>query len=322
MNTIHNCCVIDPYVSHENKTLFGIPFDKINEIDFRKKDGTQIKQLTGLEVKEIKKMIKIVSKQYHLKKIKTVPKPIKNENNIEQYATPFLYLFRKTIIHSKGPCFYNKALSNNEVDPITQEELKDIPAKYFISFEEDGLYYSFDIRYFNKSKEFVNPFTTKKINEKNTAYIKKQLSKLIAHRIDLEYESDAEITMSQRAVSLFTDIDKLDNYTNVKWFLDLDTYQLKRWYKKAEDIWNYRANLTNEQKKKIVSNKVMFTLPLKYVQKMNDLEKLREIVLNEIEKLISTSTDKNERKLGCLYVLIALCEVSEDAYNAMPWLSM
>ena len=47
---------------------------------------------------------------------------------------------------------------------------------------------------------------------------------------------------------------------------------------------------------------------------------LQDIVLNEIEILISSSEDLENKKSGGYYVLISLTEVSLDYADDYPWL--
>ena len=43
---------------------------------------------------------------------------------------------------------------------------------------------------------------------------------------------------------------ELNNYVDVNWFLNLNRVQLKKLYRNAEDIWNYRIqHLTNQIEK-------------------------------------------------------------------------
>ena len=48
--------------------------------------------------------------------------------------------------------------------------------------------------------------------------------------------------------------------------------------------------------------------------------KLQNIVLDEIDKLVSSSPSEVHRSTGCYYVLTALVEVSSDCAQTMPWL--
>ena len=47
---------------------------------------------------------------------------------------------------------------------------------------------------------------------------------------------------------------------------------------------------------------------------------MQNIILNEIDKFISTGIDKASKQLGAMWCLTALVEVSKDAANALPHL--
>ena len=48
--------------------------------------------------------------------------------------------------------------------------------------------------------------------------------------------------------------------------------------------------------------------------------KLQEIILEEIDSLISSSNEETHRSTGCYYVLIAFVETSIECAEALPWL--
>ena len=121
----------------------------------------------------------------------------------------------------------------------------------------------------------------------------------------------------------FQKIDELDSYaggTNIDWFLNLSSNQLKLYYKVLEDIWNYRSELSHSRKNEIVPNKKMFTISVHSFYNLNEKRKMRKIILNEIEKLVSTAPKREDRVLGSYYTLIGLVEVSPQVATALPWL--
>ena len=99
-------------------------------------------------------------------------------------------------------------------------------------------------------------------------------------------------------------------------------YQLKNFYKHLEDIWNYRAELTIDQQLKIVPGGNVLKYPIQYLNNIKQIRKLQTLVLDEIDKLISSSDYESDCSTGAYYVLIALCEVSSTCANSMPWLGM
>lgn len=48
---------------------------------------------------------------------------------------------------------------------------------------------------------------------------------------------------------------------------------------------------------------------------------LKNIILDEINKLVSCGIDNESKKLGAYYVLIGFTEVSTKCAESLPWLS-
>ena len=100
--------------------------------------------------------------------------------------------------------------------------------------------------------------------------------------------------------------------------------QLKNLYKHLEDIWNWRAELSEDQKKDIGTSNNVFIYSIQYVTALKDKDKrkLQYIILNEFDSLFRLRQMKFLKDKGAYYILIALVEVSYDCANAMPWLIM
>ena len=141
-----------------------------------------------------------------------------------------------------------------------------------------------------------------------------------------EYKDDIELTeeqkFNQRVLDIFQKINKLGHYSHLEWFTNLSSKKLKVWYKEAEDIFNYRAQLSNSDKKKIVPDGKAFKTRVSDVYKIPDYnkKKLQLLVLNEIENLISSGISESDKYTGSLYVLTAFTIVSTQAAIALPWL--
>ena len=113
----------------------------------------------------------------------------------------------------------------------------------------------------------------------------------------------------------------LDNYTNHEWFLSLNVISLINLYIKTEDIWNYRAMLSQEAKEKIIGNEIIFEIPINLIKHTKSINFMRTILLRIFNSMISNGIDINEKKLGAILVLSALVEVSPEAFEAMPHLA-
>jgi hypothetical protein len=130
---------------------------------------------------------------------------------------------------------------------------------------------------------------------------------------------DAGLQLKRRVVKVFHDMDQLDQYTNPEWFLNLSVLRLIKFYKEAEDVWNYRLNLTNEVKRSIVPpDGIAFKHSLKSVLIMKDKLQLQRVCLDFMEMLIHSTSNRGDRVNGCIYILLGLVQVSREAANALP----
>ena len=74
--------------------------------------------------------------------------------------------------------------------------------------------------------------------------------------VSLDYQDTSHLLskeqlFNQKVIQIFQKIDELNYNTNIDWFNKLSMYQLKILYRELEDIWNYRAQLTDDTKKNI-----------------------------------------------------------------------
>jgi hypothetical protein len=87
------------------------------------------------------------------------------------------------------------------------------------------------------------------------------------------------------------------------------------------DIWNYRANLSDQVKRDICPThrdlfRTMYMVDLRIVP----LAMVQDMALIAIEKLIRDGINNDSRCLGANFVLCALTLVSGEAAIALPWL--
>lgn len=259
-------------------------------------------------------------------------------------------LLIKKYIKFHGPAFYNRSICSNDVDFCTLDTIVSIPYNQFISFKDENNHiYGFDIislytlfknglLAMKKNNTNItndcyvdveNPFTKQKFN----ANILKQLigyiniSRILKIIINLEYDELIAVSDSKQVemkiLTLFQKIDSLGNYTNIKWFLELDKKQLIRFVRELMDIWNYRANLTYEVKREIVPQR---SDPF-YDRTINpnmlgqySFIQIRKYCATIIDILINSGLNSSSCSLGSYYVLCALTTVSKDAAETLPWL--
>lgn len=216
----------------------------------------------------------------------------------------------------------------NDVDILTMNNKMDIENPYFYRFynKVNQKYYGYDIRLLENlinSNYKSCPYTLRNFEESEINIVKNYIDeKLLKNNIFLKEEvklSQNEI-IENNAKELFYKINMLDNYTNHKWFFDLDLLQLMKLYISAEDIWNYRSLLSDQAKFNIIGSNHIFNIPVLKIKKIKSVNKLREILIKTFDIMISCGIDINEKKLGAILVLSSLVEISVDAANALPHL--
>ena len=124
-----------------------------------------------------------------------------------------------------------------------------------------------------------------------------------------------------RVISLFQKIDDCGFITDANWFINLDRNLLRKYLRELFDIWNYRAQLNNETKKKIhpQHGNPFFSINFN-VLLSKCFEVLQARTLDIIEIFITSGEESDSRSLGTYYVLGALTIVSNEAAQALPWL--
>jgi hypothetical protein len=232
-----------------------------------------------------------------------------------------------------GDGFMDKSLCINDEDFLTFETKYEISDTYFFSYTDlNSKIFFFDIRSFKKLVEAGqnNPYTTQIIPNSAIDCMKKRITELKKNGL---YDDIPEPIMTDeqkfndKVLSIFQKIDMLDiaaGGTDPNWFHHLSFEQLKNYYKILEDIWYYRAELTDYKRNLIVPHKKMYITPPTLISKFvfSDSKKktLQLIILSEMESLIHSAADDEHQKMGAYYILIALTEISMECAQALPWL--
>ena len=268
-----------------------------------------------------KQMIKILQQYYeslnyylpYEDKIKTLQK------NVRKFI-------QNKNIKLRGPALYNRNICNNKEDFYSFELIEELPNQRFFSYQDvDGFIYGFEIKSFFKLLEnkMENPYNRKNIPNQAIINFNNLLEQEKTKEIIMEKENEnltEQQKFNDKVLKVFQQIENLTSSVNIEWFLCLDSNLLKKFYKALEDIWNYRAELNQTQKYNIVQDLEMFPVTVYNYYKIKSIQKLRLVLLDEIEKLIFTANDDADKTLACYYVLTALCEVSEETRQIFPWL--
>jgi len=292
---------------------------------------------------------------YNVKQLKQIAKEYKlkltgNKTELLLRIYSYLYLSKlvikvQTIIrgylqrkydNNHGPGFKNRSLCINNFDFLSMDELTTIKKEQFFSFKDkDGFIYGFDILslynlIYKSNGPVKNPFNQQPIpsiiieNFRTLLRLSKILNiKIVTELTDVTKEIPDKKTFELRCVTLFQNINALGNYSDVQWFLTLNRQQLIRFVRELLDIWDYRANLSNNIKRAICypSGNPFQGLPhYNVLQTIENFDDVRKIILDIIEKLVNSGIDNDNKCLGAFYVLSALTLVNHDAATSLPWL--
>jgi len=230
-------------------------------------------------------------------------------------------LIRRWFVHRKKICC-------NDTDILTFSSKYEIPNVYFYIFHDSvtNKKYGYDIRTLIQiiNSEYPScPYTFRNFTEHEKMEIIKKQNILINNHITLNIEKAAlskEEEVNMKMKDVFHQINMLDNYTNYMWFKNLNIKQLIDFYIRMEDVWNYRLGMTNDAKKSIVKNGILFNIPVHVIQYQKDIIKMQHILLDEFTRMITEGSNREDKKVGALLILTCLVEVSLDCANALPHL--
>ena len=344
-NTICDKCFLN--ATTNNNIVKTVKNDKDKDKDIKQNDTQYVPKISEynliLSSNYCVTQLKYLTKQYKLKITGTKQQLISRiysflftSFNSVKIQKVFRGFIQRKYNACRGPAVYNRRLCTNDTDFFTMDELRELPLSQFFSFKDvDGFIYGFDlVSFYNllykTDGQIKNPYNRHPISDKIIKDFNTQLrlSKLLKIPIcveikDVTQELSKAKNVELKAVALFQNIDALGNYSNSKWFMDLNRIQLLKMFREIIDIWSYRAHLTIEAKRNIcppIGRPFPQIINFHYLQTTEELDDVRKYILNVLEKLVLSGIDKDSKCLGAYYVLGALTLVSVDAANALPWL--
>lgn len=288
------------------------------------------------DIKYTLKKLNLIDKKTKIKKKELLEKlkiHYSTNRHYEKHINKIIFIQKtyKQKLTNKEENFYSK-FTNSE-DFYTLESIKTIDKeKLFWYTDEKKFTFAFDIYSFQQLiiKKCNNPYNRDDIPTYAIEQFNKQLTKLNKKKIKFSKEDDILTNQQQlnsKIISIFQKLEELDVVAggiNHQWFMNFSFFQLKNVYKVLEDVWNYRSEISIEQKNKIVPNNNIFKYGVNYINNMvfsnYNFYYLLNIILNEITTIITSGIDLENKKLGGYYVLITLTEVSVDYANSYPWL--
>lgn len=334
--------IADKKTRKRSESNLQIKKTKISETDFCILNYDEYKELNNINynVKQLKDMCKYYKLKISGNKKELISRiynylhdsyfTIKIQSKIRNY-------FCKLSISLRGPALLNRELSTNNNDFYTFDNISNIPFYNFISWREEKNIFSFDIYSLYELIKSSKKDKTKPLNPYNRSVISEDIIKNLNKIIKLnkihgekfkinKINEDNEITIStfnSRILNACLRIDSLGNYTDVNWFKILNRRQIIKFVNVLHDIWNYRAQISEEVKREICTP---VGRPFSFVN-VNynylctcDILQLKMIFVKIIENFINKGINESSSSLGAMYILSALTLVNNDAAEALPWL--
>lgn len=254
-------------------------------------------------------------------------------HHVKKIQKSWRIYIRKYFNSLRGPALIYRDLCINVSDFLSLEKCKNIEYNNFFSYKDiDGKIWGFDLisiynLFIKKKIRAVNPYTTKEFpsivfeNIKNIIKYNKVLNVSVELTLNQSESLINKPILEMRVLSLFQEMDSLDNYTQIDWLLGLNKRLLLKFIMELYDIWTYRANLSQNSKREICPplgapfRNINFNI-LSTLSQNNILK----IILPSLEQLVKTGINRDARVLGTYYILSALTLVSISAAEAMPWL--
>jgi hypothetical protein len=238
-------------------------------------------------------------------------------------------------IRSGGEAIIRREKCVNESDFFSLEPIKDIEQEQFISYSgDDNIVYGFNIAsifhlLIKNYPTIQNPYTRSDIPNDLFAQLKERirLSNIVGRVIELGISNDDinELSEEKReelyVLDLFQHINSLGNYADPAWFNSMGRIEHLRFFREVMDIWNYRAELSNDMKCKICppNGNISYGIHT-HLMNLYSLHELRKCNISVIQNLIKNGVDNDSKCLGAYYVLASLTVVSHPARAALPWL--
>ena len=283
--------------------------------------------------------LKKIASHYKIKKSGNKNELLKRVYNYLKFSHYSLFIqkiwrgyLRRKYNSYRGPAIFNRKTTNDR-DFLTFEKMGKISYKQFFSYKDnDGFIYGFDLKsitnLFKHQNELKNPYTRKifpKPIVDNIRHIIK-ISNILNEKVDIIIQNtnknlSQEKKIELKIISLFHKIDSFGHITDTQWFTQLEKPMLIKYIRELHDIWNYRAQLSNEIKYSICPpNGNPFPQGCLNHLSSKDKHTLQKYIIRIIENMISKSNNRESQSLGAFYVLGAFTLVDQNAAAALPWL--
>jgi hypothetical protein len=229
----------------------------------------------------------------------------------------------------QGPAVNAFDLAVNDTELYSLEPVTSIPKPYFISFsDERKSIWIFDVRSLVQAMASgtpsANPYNRNMVTERAKERIHRRIAWLRSRLYPVLHISSDVLTPEQcwnhKVLDIFLKIEAHGHYVSCDWYHKMELIQHVTFYKTLLSLWEYRLGLTRAEKERIVpGHEGLFRYHPSEIP-VKSLHWWEKNTLALMETFVTRATDKEQQKLGTMYVLMALVQVSRPAAEALPWL--
>ena len=247
--------------------------------------------------------------------------------------------WRKALLLSalqrQGPAIHYREVSQNKTEICSLDSIDTVPRAFFFSYADpQKLIWSFDIRslaaILAQGQQPTNPYTREALPLKILQKLRDRISYLRARKYALVYFNGEALTeeqaWSQRVLDVFMKLESLGYLCSCDWFHSLEIEDHKKFFRIMFQLWQWRLGLSSTEKEELVphhsrqSTRLFKIHPDQAGSAPRDRQWWQKTNLALVHSFITRSNDKAKQALGCMYVLMGLVQVSEDAAEAYPWI--
>ena len=227
----------------------------------------------------------------------------------------------------RGPGFLHPHLCKNTEDFLYMTEIQESDPLYFFSYKDsqDCIWY-FDVRSFLKLYQTnkSNPYTREEIPKNVKIQFTQLLQQMKKRKLSVEIEDTIIQTLEDKVkhklIDVSVNMSQCGFQFHKEWVSHLDIPRLIKLFCLLEDMWNYRAELTREMKRRIIPpTGIVFNYPVGLLKRLRKKEEILNILLDDILKF-ENSLEEGNRKLGYIYLLICLKEFVPECSLLNPWI--
>lgn len=236
----------------------------------------------------------------------------------------------------QGPAHTDCSLAENTTELFSFDDTQSIPSLYRWSYADDNKHiWLFDIRSLHMSHteqttgSILNPYTRDPLSKLAELSFHSRCKWLRDRKYCLTHCFDTALTPEQiwhqTILDMILKYDMLGYHICIPWFEELHILQLQNMYMELWDLWFYRLTLQANVKEQVVpgwrsADHLLFKVPPSHIHIHPEKRYWQRIILELMDRLVSSAAAKEHKILGALYGMTAFAIVSPHVRNHYPWL--